>query len=182
MKNAALLLLLALMACDGGPTAPVRTPPSDTAPHAPVAAPVVAPAPSPSPGVLPAPPDAPRLRQPAEDASIPQARPFPGCPMNHAHPWGLRIRFEWDAPAGDVESYDILVRGPNAAHPLVERTMHGTSFTFASCHGYVADHNLEGWQWRVRARDSEGRTGDWSRPGHFRFEPCRVDGRVCLAR
>jgi len=102
--------------------------------------------------------------------------------MNDANPWGVRIRFEWEAPAGDIDGYDILVRGPNAANPLVERTLSGTSFTFESCHGYVADHNLEGWQWRVRARDSAGQVGDWSRTGHFRFEPCRVDGRVCLAR
>jgi len=32
------------------------------------------------------------------------------------------------------------------------------------------------------APDSEGQIGDWSRTGHFRFEPCRVDGRACLAR
>jgi len=177
MKNAALLLLLALTACDGGPTAPVRPPPSDTAP---VVAPAVPPAASPSPSALPEPPGAPRLRQPAEDATIVQARPFPGCPMNDAHPWGFRIRFEWDAPAGDVQAYDIQVRLPSAANPLVDTTTDATGYTLSSCGGYVADQNREGWEWRVRARDAHGQHGEWSR-GHFRFEPCRVDGRVCLA-
>jgi hypothetical protein len=181
MKNAAPLLLALLTACDGGPTAPVRTPPPDTVPPAPVATPVATPV-VPGPGALPEPPGAPRLRQPAEDATIVQARPFPGCPMNDAHPWGFRIRFEWDAPAEDVESYDIVVRLPSAEHPVLNTTTSATGHTLSSCGSYVADHNLQGWEWRVRARDAHGQLGPWSRSGRFRFEPCRVDGRVCLAR
>jgi hypothetical protein len=54
-----------------------------------------------------------------------------------------------------------------------------TTLEVTFCGSYVVDSNLEGWSWRVRARDELGNFSDWSEPGTFRFEPCRLGRRVC---
>lgn len=130
----------------------------------------------------------PMLVSPVNAVAVAQNRPDIGCPFHPGYGHGYQIAFEW-LPAQSthaVRGYDILVRNVEALNPLLE-TFHGspagsTRRVHTSCGSYVADSNLQGWEWRVRAHDVTGNVGEWSELGTFRFEPCRVDGRHCVAR
>ena len=50
------------------------------------------------------------------------------------------------------------------------------------CNSFVADHNLDGWEWTVTAVDAGWNPVASSPVGLFKFAPCRLaDGRSCSA-
>jgi len=100
---------------------------------------------------------APGLLQPAPDATLPQ-------------PGNGQWRFDWeDVPA--ATSYEIVVLGPAAISPIVRATTTSSDYVRPVSEGYVADHNLRGWSWRVRAQYRNGTRGPWSRVRRFNVSP-----------
>ena len=100
---------------------------------------------------------------------------LPPAPLEH-QPGDGEWRFDWeDIPAAD--HYEIVILGPSASIPLVHAVTHKSEFNVGSLNsentdevqkaGYVADHNLRGWSWRVRAKLSNGIWGAWSREQRF---------------
>src|SRR6185436_16798146 len=64
--------------------------------------------------------------------------------------------------------------------PIVNTTTAGSQHTFTSCNSFVADGNLSGWEWRVRAKDAAGNFGEWSETRVFDFAACRLpDASAC---
>jgi hypothetical protein len=125
------------------------------------------------------PPGAPVLLEPAPGAVIPQTGEASGCAF-HPSGFGHRIVFDWAAPASaaGVESYEIHAQGPSATIPIVSTRVVASEHVYLACGSYVADRNLEGWVWRVRAVDLRGQTGEWAE-GRFSYAPCRTRGRPC---
>ena len=88
-------------------------------------------------------------------------------------------RFDWvDIPEAD--SYEIVILGPHASVPL-GRVMTNKSEIIMGRRdpaddgekqkaGYIADHNLRGWSWRVRAKLNNGTWGAWSREQRFNVQ------------
>ena len=100
---------------------------------------------------------APSLLQPVPDATLPQ-------------PASSEWRFDWeDVPA--ATSYEIVVLGPAAISPIVRATTRNSDYVVPVREGYVADHNLRGWSWRVRAQYRNGTRGPWSRVRRFNVSP-----------
>src|SRR5262245_50582268 len=128
----------------------------------------------------------PTLVSPVNGSAVPQNRPDIGCPFHPEYGHGYQIVFEW-LPAQStfaVRGYDVVVR--HVASPTPFSTFHAsppgsTTMARTLCATYVADANLQGWEWQVRAHDVTGNVGEWSERGTFRFEPCRIDGRRCVA-
>ena len=88
-------------------------------------------------------------------------------------------RFDWeDIPS--ATSYEIVILGPHASVPLGRVVANKSEITMgrrdpASIDdrqkaGYVADHNLRGWSWRVRAKFRDGTWGAWSREQRFNIQ------------
>ena len=128
-----------------------------------------------------APPGQPVLLAPAMDAVIPQNDPASGCPFNASRGSGSRLSFDWtDVTAeGGLAEYQIVVHGPRSPNlPIVDARVLPSEYVRLDCGGYVADPNLEGWVWKVRAFDRAGQAGEWTER-RFHFGPCRVDGRFC---
>ena len=99
----------------------------------------------------------PRLLTPVADATLPQ--PDVG-------EW----RFDWDDTPG-AEAYEIVVLGASAIFPMVETTTTTSDYVLDEKSGYIADHNLRGWSWRVRARYANGTWGPWSAIRRFNVTP-----------
>ena len=85
-------------------------------------------------------------------------------------------RFDWeDIP--DAENYEIVILGPSASIPFVRAVTDKSEFSVGRHNpqsvgddhnrGYIADHNLRGWSWKVRAKISNGTWGAWSREQRF---------------
>jgi hypothetical protein len=80
-------------------------------------------------------------------------------------------RFDWEDIPNAV-SYEIVILGPSASTPLVRLTLNKSEFVTGRRDtdktddvrdsAYIADHNLRGWSWRVRALLSDGTWGSWS--------------------
>jgi hypothetical protein len=89
-----------------------------------------------------------RLLEPEPEATLPQPE---------VGEW----RFDWeDIPA--ATGYEIVVLGPSAVVPIVRGTTTTSEYVIAVSPGYVADHNLRGWSWRVRCRYPNGAWSSWS--------------------
>ena len=102
----------------------------------------------------------PRLLEPVPDATLPQ-------------PDRGEWRFDWeDDPAAMV--YELVVIGPAAVFPTVQTRTTSSEFVVASWDAYIADHNLRGWGWRVRAKYQNGAWGPWSRVRRFNVTPRRL--------
>lgn len=99
---------------------------------------------------------APRLIEPISDATLPQP---------NAGEW----RFDWEDVPG-AKSYEIVILGASAAFPLRARTT-TSDHVFADRESYIAEHNLLGWSWRVRAQYQNGTWGPWSRIRRFNVNP-----------
>lgn len=157
-----------LTGCDDAPTR--SSPPATTGP-----APVV---------VL----TRPAVEAPIGGAAIPQNVASEGCAFHPDRGHGFQIVFRWrpsEASRG-VAGYEIVAQHLGSERPMVDTFFPSpggaTTMTWTSCRGYVADANLDGWVWRVRARDTSGSVSDWSDPASFRFEPCRINRRqACSA-
>lgn len=125
------------------------------------------------------------LVSPASHATVPQNVSTIGCPPNPTYGYGDSITFAWRTNhRPDIAAFGLLVQHRGAALPLVNVVLSGaesTSYTYRSCNGFVADANLDGWEWTVKALDSDGNTVAWAQ-GTFAFAPCRLaDGRACHA-
>lgn len=119
------------------------------------------------------PPSAPRLTQPADGEVIPQTDRTTGCQ-------GYEISFSWEAPpAGEqVVGYEFTMgRGGTAR---ITQSMPVTpGFFVRQCENTVPDDQLEGWEWRLQARDQSGRLSEPA-VAAFRFGQCRrPDGSPC---
>ncbi len=99
----------------------------------------------------------PRLIAPAPGTTLPQ-------------PESAEWRFDWDDIPG-ATSYEIVVVGATAAFPLVLATTERSEYVHRVNAGYIADHNLLGWGWRVRAQYQNGTWGQWSRTRRFNVKP-----------
>ena len=99
----------------------------------------------------------PRLLEPAPDATLPQPE---------IGEW----RFDWeDDPA--ARSYQVVVLGPSAVFPAAQATTTSSDYVVPAREGYIADHNLRGWSWRVRSQYHNGAWGPWSRVRRFNVSP-----------
>ena len=130
------------------------------------------------------PPTTPTLISPINNATISQNDPTIGCPSHPTRGFGYLVKFDWTdatSPHG-IAGYEIFAKARTAQFPIVDTFVVPSEFTRASCNVFVIDPNLEGWEWRVRARDRRGQLGPWSVTGLFRFSPCRLaDDRPCNA-
>jgi hypothetical protein len=131
---------------------------------------------------------APRLLTPAENATIPQNTGGRSCMPSPTRGSGIQIYFDWTdvQPLPDTGStivgYELLVQRDGSPLPLVNTTVSTSQFRSIQCDSFVADSNLSGWFWRVRARDSAGRFSPWTPDRHFTFGPCRLpNGSPCFA-
>lgn len=88
-------------------------------------------------------------------------------------------QFEWADVQGAVE-YELVVSGPNSSVPLIRVVTTASEFRPKpppvvrepnDKKPYIADHNLRGWTWRVRARGLNGQWGPWSKAGIFNVRP-----------
>ena len=112
---------------------------------------------------------APTLLSPAENARIQQNNPATGCPPNPVLGYGFRIHFAWTPAISvkQVSGYELFAGYPGAV-PLVDAVVPDTGHTINVC---GSASSLDGWQWRVRARYSDGTAGPWSTTGTFGFDP-----------
>lgn len=95
----------------------------------------------------------PRLLDPIAEATLPQ-------------PASAVWRFEWeDVPS--AKGYEIVVLGPSAIVPILRTYSDTSKYAMPSREGYIADMNLKGWSWRVRAQYQNGSWGPWSRIRRF---------------
>jgi len=126
---------------------------------------------------------APTLVAPIGDQAISQNDPTIGCPFHPTRGYGFRILFDWTDSSSDVkiEGYTVFAEHEGATFPLVNTFVPDSQFVFKRCNSFVSDPNLEGWRWRVRARDVSGTWGEWSPFASFSFEACRIDGSACSA-
>ncbi|MDA2930597.1 DUF11 domain-containing protein, partial [Acidobacteria bacterium AH-259-O06] len=126
----------------------------------------------------------PELITPIENAVIPQNDPNIDCPFDPTRGSGYQIFLDWtdsSAPSG-IDGYELLVKNANSPELLVETFVKSSQFTRTNCNLAVIDKNLEGWRWRVRAKDALGNFSDYSTTGSFQFAPCRLaDGTPCVS-
>lgn len=82
---------------------------------------------------------------------------------------------EWDfswAPVDNASIYHLFVLGPSATIPAVNvDSIAGTTYHHSNPEAYVADINLTGWTWMVRARLNDGSWTGWSEVGSFNVGP-----------
>jgi hypothetical protein len=126
----------------------------------------------------------PALLAPAPDAVVRQNDPASGCPPHPTRGFGFRTAFDWTdvIAAREVAGYQIILKGPTAANPLIGQHVVTSELVFTSCNGHAAFNNSFNWEWRVRTVDSEGRYGAWSPPRRLHFGPCQLaNGDTCYA-
>ena len=99
----------------------------------------------------------PRLMRPLVDATLPQ-------------PEIGNWQFDWQDSPG-AKGYEIVVLGPGAIFPAVQTTTTTSDYVLDERQGYIADHNLRGWSWRVRAQYANGTWGPWSWIRRFNVTP-----------
>ena len=74
----------------------------------------------------------------------------------------------------------VLLVSPAASAPPRPAPQTQTATVTTNHNTFVADPNLTGWEWRVRAQYSGSSFGNWTTPAPFRFHACRLqDGTPC---
>jgi len=99
----------------------------------------------------------PRLLEPIGDATLPQ-------------PEVAEWRFDWEDTPG-AQAYEIVVLGSSAIFPMAQTLTTTSDYVLEMRSSYIADHNLLGWSWRVRAQYRSGAWGPWSRVRRFNVMP-----------
>lgn len=124
------------------------------------------------------------LGTPAPGTPVVQNRGDIGCPASPTVGYGLSVTFTWTTNGRpDITAFGLVVRHRDATLDLVNASFGAdtTSFTYRSCQAFVADPNLSGWYWSVRAVNAAGEMVA-AATGVFSFAPCRLaDGRGCYA-
>ena len=127
----------------------------------------------------------PTLVAPLNNGVVQQNDPASGCSLNATRGYGWRAVFDWtdaSSPNG-IQRYEIYAIHAGAAIAIIDTFVAKSEYVSVACDGYVADQNLQGWQWRVRAQDNRGNFSDWSAWGTFQFAPCRLaNGTACYAQ
>ena len=100
---------------------------------------------------------APQLVDPVAEALLPQ----PGI----GEWW-----FDWD-DVPNAQGYEIVILGPSASFPAIRARSNTSEFRSVRSTGYIADPNLNGWSWRVRALYQNGKWGPWSGIRRFNVAP-----------
>lgn len=120
----------------------------------------VAPSRSPAPFVL----TAPKLLTPAAGAVIQQNDPSTGCPArpDSAYAYGFQIFFSWEPSqsSAGVASYQVYSKHPSAQLAAVDVRVPATQHLERRCNTFTA--NLNGWEWKVQAIDTNGQVSPWS--------------------
>jgi hypothetical protein len=80
--------------------------------------------------------------------------------------------FTWSEVPG-ATAYQIYVIHKKARNPMIHRNVESASYRHVG-KGYVANHNLEGWTWKVRAR-IDGQWTPWSEVRDFQVKPLESD-------
>ena len=82
--------------------------------------------------------------------------------------------FAW-TECPDATDYHLYVIGPRAIRPVIDNdNIRINSYRGTTDDGYVADANLRGWMWKVRAKIN-GEWGEWSKTGTFNVLPVGSD-------
>jgi hypothetical protein len=135
---------------------------------------------SPSATPLPTPSLTPTLVSPVNGGYVQQNDAATNCRYDPVYGYGFVVTFEWLAPTTieSVSAYDIELKNMNASVPLLAQQVYGgTRYTYVACN-IVTDG--DGWQWKVRARTSDGQATQWSAPYHLHFTGCRLaNGLLC---
>ena len=119
----------------------------------------------------------PELLSPSTGAVIPQDVVAAACAGGPQH----RIEFDWSDAEHEsgIREYEIEVHHQGSPLLAVDNLVAESTFLWDSCR-YVADQDLDDWEWRVRARANSGELGDWTAYRPFSFAPCRRPaGSVC---
>jgi hypothetical protein len=119
---------------------------------------------------------------PPTNATIPQNDQATGCTVQFPTVgYGHRIDFSWTAAqsSAGVDRYEVHSSKVGAPIPIVDTAVRGTSYSYVSCDSYVADINVDNWEWKVRAVDAGGAVGPWSAAVPFHFGVCRVGRSYC---
>ena len=112
----------------------------------------------------------PELLSPSAGAVIPQDVVAAACGGKAQ----LLVAFDWSDAEHEsgIREYEIEAYHQGSAFAAVDEFVAESTFLWDSC-GYIADHNLYDWEWRVRARANSGELGDWTAYRPFSFAPCR---------
>ncbi|MFQ5814487.1 MAG: hypothetical protein ACE5I2_15015 [Anaerolineae bacterium] len=131
---------------------------------------------TPTPAATPQAPTVPDLLTPIDNTSIKQNDPDIGCPPDLTRGFGYRIPFDWtdSFSSADIAGYEIVVEKESTQFPLVDEFVTDSELTFSRCNVFITDQNLDGWQWRVRAKDKLENFSEWTPFGKFRFGQCRI--------
>ncbi len=106
---------------------------------------------------------APRLNYPYGAATLEN-----GC-LDHSK--DFQWSFGW-YPVEGATQYQLYVSKQGAGNPLVDKVVRGNSYVHKGGKSYVANHNLSGWQWRVRSMVG-GVWSPWSGSKSFNVQkPC----------
>ena len=121
----------------------------------------------------PTPLSAPSLVSPINGGYVQQNDPATKCRYDPVYGYGFMVTFEWRAstPAKAVSSYEIQLKNSYASIPLLEQPVRGTRYDYVACNIAI---DGDGWQWKVRARTSDGRESEWSTPYYLNFTSCRL--------
>jgi len=101
--------------------------------------------------------------------------PAAGAIMDNGRPDGLE-RLEWKFEWGECPEatrYNLYVTGGGLPFPMIDSTT-TTPLYRLSIPGYLAETQLTGWTWRVRAEE-DGVWGEWSEERPFTVEPPSSD-------
>jgi hypothetical protein len=127
-------------------------------------------------------PTAPEPLSPVANAVITQNDPGIGCQLHDVVGYGYRIRFRWSPATSErgIAGYELMAQNLSAGAVLVNASATGAEYDYTRCNAYTIATGLEGWSWRVRAKDGDGNYSVWSAAATFRFGACKFpDGRAC---
>jgi hypothetical protein len=124
----------------------------------------------------------PVLTTPPEGAVFGQNDPATGCEYNEAAGYGFQVFYGWEPGPGSfgIESYHLYVKHPSVTLAVVDVYVSVTRYLDRNCGTYVSHHGLNGWEWKVQARGTDGSLGPWSQIRTLNFNQCRLaSGRPC---